>query len=96
MNQLYDSHEHRYVIFFRAYDLFPEILHGIDNLFRNGAPLVEVVARLWNILIWCAIFVEILRGKDRDDVRLKPVLAFVRWLKSFGCARARGGSAKNN
>lgn len=80
MNQLYDSKRHGYVVFFRAYDLFPEILDGIDNMFRNSVPPVEVVARLWNILIWCAIFVEIARHHQESDANLRSIVDFNRWM----------------
>jgi hypothetical protein len=85
MNQLRNTGRHRFIVFFKAYDLFPEILHAIGDIFGSVPPFPEVVGRLWDVLVWCAIFVELLRparpGEKRiSDARLRSVRDFANWV----------------
>lgn len=86
MNQIRHTGQHRYVVFFKAYDLFPELMHAIGEIFGSTPPLPEVVGRLWDIIVWCAIFAELLRpnhsgGRRVADARLRVVRDFANWLE---------------
>uniref|UniRef100_UPI0035CB82CE P-loop ATPase, Sll1717 family n=1 Tax=uncultured Sphingomonas sp. TaxID=158754 RepID=UPI0035CB82CE len=50
------------VVYLSAPDVFPSILKSIRGVFGVNSPPVEVVAHLWEMLIWSAVFATLLRG----------------------------------
>jgi hypothetical protein len=76
LNQLMANNLRRYVVFINAPDVFPEILRSIRNIFGEYPPLVEVVERLWEALIWSCIFASLLSEKSVEDARLQVLRDF--------------------
>ncbi|WP_296615620.1 hypothetical protein [Sphingomonas sp.] len=71
------------VVYLNAPDVFPSILKSIRGVFGVNSPPVEVVAHLWELLIWSAVFATLLRGES--DARL---IGIRRFANDFGFSEA--------
>jgi hypothetical protein len=56
LNHLRHSSRQKYIIFISAPDAFPEILRSLREIFGENPPFVEVVEKLWDVLIWSCIW----------------------------------------
>ena len=74
LNQLRTAGEFEFLVFINAPNVFPEILRGIRDLFGDKKVVVEVVEKLWDILVWCCVFSELL--KKNSDARLVYIRDF--------------------
>lgn len=62
------------VIYLDAPNVFPTILKSIRGVFGVNSPSVEIVAHLWEMLIWCTVFGALLR--EAGDARLVTIRRF--------------------
>jgi hypothetical protein len=62
-----------------AHVAFRKIVLSIEEFSRGGAVLVEEVADLWRVLLWVAVFAQLVREKDQDRT-LTPVHIYLAGL----------------
>jgi hypothetical protein len=73
LNHLRHSSRQKYIIFISAPDAFPEILRSLREIFGENPPFVEVVEKLWDVLIWSCIFGVILSKDTYADARVRTI-----------------------
>lgn len=62
------------VVYLDAPNVFPTILKSIRGVFGDNSPSVEIVAHLWEMLVWCTVFGALLR--EPGDARLGAIRRF--------------------
>ncbi|WP_033924239.1 P-loop ATPase, Sll1717 family [Sphingomonas sp. 35-24ZXX] len=62
------------VVYLDAPNVFPTILKSIRGVFGVNSPNVEIVAHLWEMLVWCTVFGALLN--EPGDARLVAIRRF--------------------
>jgi len=77
LNQLRTSGKYRVIIFMNAPDVIPEVFGSLKHIFESDDPPAELVAKLWDILIWTCVFWELAARHSGSDARLQAIQDFL-------------------
>jgi hypothetical protein len=73
LNMLRYEADHEIVISISASNAFPGILRSIREVFGDQAPFVEVVEKIWDVLLWSAVCSRILELNLSSDARIQTI-----------------------
>jgi hypothetical protein len=78
LNQLQGARNCEFLVVINAPNAFPEIVRSVRGLFGERTPIIEVVEKLWDVLVWCCVFGQLLT--KNSDARLQTIRNFANRL----------------